>query len=158
MKSCSPILTVREALELPIFAHATVVAGHAGLDNRIRWVHIIDIPDADFEWGRRDVLLLTAGFGLQDNPESQATLVPILSEQGFAGVVLSIGPYFRHAPQVIRNTADELGFPLIEIPSDVLFVDITEAIFERIINRQYALLKQSNRIHARLTHLGFIKE
>lgn len=153
MESHSPILTVREALEMPVFARARVVAGRSGLDNRIRWAHIIDIPDADYEWGRRGVLLLTAGFGLQDDPERQAALIPKLAKQGLAGMILSVGQYFQHAPQVIRQSADELAFPLIEIPSDVLFVDITEAIFERLINRQYALLQQSNRIHAKLTQL-----
>ncbi len=123
------------------------------MSNRIRWVHIVDIPDADFEWGRRGVLLLTAGFGLKDDPKSQEALIPRLVEQGFAGIILSVGQYLQDTPQVMRQAADELGLPLIETPNDVLFVDVTEAIFERIINRQYALLQQSNRIHSKLTQL-----
>jgi purine catabolism regulator len=153
MESQGPILSVGEALEMPILAKARVIAGHSGLSNRIRWVHIVDIPDANFEWGRRGVLLLTAGFGLKDDPESQKTLIPRLVEQGFAGMILSVGQYFEDTPHVMRQAADKLGLPLIETPSDVLFVDVTEAIFERIISRQYALLQQSNRIHSKLTQL-----
>lgn len=147
------MLTVREALEMSVFAQAEVAAGHSGLDNEIRWVHIVDIPDAHYEWGRRGVLLLTAGFGLRDDPERQATLVPKLVEQGFAGMVLSTGYYFRHTPQVIREAANELDFPVIETPRDLLFIDITEAIFEHIVDRQYAVLQQSARIHEKLTNL-----
>lgn len=153
MEKYGSILTVREALEMPIFTPARIVAGHSGLNSQIRWVHIIDIPNADYEWGRRGVLLLTAGFGLQGDAKRQAELVPKLAEQGFAGMVLSIGQYFQHTPSVIREAADELGFPVIEMPYQVLFVDITEAIFERIVNRQYAVLQQANRIHAKLTEL-----
>lgn len=143
--------TVREALALPVFAGARLVAGTAGLDNPIRWVHIVDIPDAHYEWQRRGVLLLTAGYGLRDNPERQATLVPKLVEEGFAGLVLSVGYYFDEVPTVIRTAADELGFPVIEAPRSMLFIEVTEAVLERIVRRQYRLLEQAAEISARLT-------
>lgn len=147
------MLTVREALEMPVFASACVVAGEAGLDNEIRWAHIVDIPEASYEWGRQGVLLLTAGFGLRDDEERQRSLIPTLVERGFAGMVLSIGYYFQTTPEVIKEAADAAGFPVIEVPRDVFFIDITEAIFEQIVNRQYALLQQAGRIHEQLTRL-----
>ncbi len=147
------MLTVREALELPVFASARVVAGQAGLDNRIRSVYIVDTPDSTYEWGRQGVFLLTAGFSLQNAPERQAALIPKLVEQNFAGLVFSIDYYFQRTPQIIREAADELSFPVIETPPEVLFIDITEAIFEQIVNRQYALLQQSAEIHKQLTNL-----
>ncbi|MCP4424695.1 MAG: hypothetical protein GY803_09400 [Chloroflexi bacterium] len=130
-----------------------LVAGQAGLDNLIRWVHIVDIPDTSYEWRRSGVLLLTAGFGLRDAPERQAALVPKLVEQGFAGMVLCVGYYFEKTPQVICDDADRLGFPIIETPPDLLFIEITEAVLERIVNRQFAVLQQSNRIYEQLTDL-----
>lgn len=147
------MLTLREALEMPVFATAQVVAGHAGLDNEIRWVHIVEIPDAHYQWKRRGVLLLTAGYGLRDAPQRQEGLVPRLVEQGFAGMVFSTGYYFDHVPEVIRLEADQAGFPLIETGREVLFIEITEAILEQIVNRQYHLLQQSTQIHEQLTEL-----
>ena len=147
------MLTIGEALELPVFSSSRLVAGRAGLENEIQWVHIVDIPEAHFEWRRRGVLLLTAGYGLRDNVESQKALVPTLVNQGFAGMVLSTGYYFEEAPAVIRETADRLDFPVIEAPPDLLFIDVTEAVLERIVNRQYALLQQSTRIYSQLTDL-----
>lgn len=147
------MLTIREALEMPAFAPARLVAGQAGLDNRIRWVHIVDIPDTTYEWRRFGVLLLTAGFGLRDAPERQAALVPKLVEQGFAGMVLCVGYYFDETPQVICEDAHRLGFPIIETPPDLLFIEITEAVLERIVNEQYSILQQSNRIYEQLTDL-----
>lgn len=147
------MLTVREALTIPILSTSTVVAGHAGLDNQIRWVHTSDIPDAHYEWRRRGVLLLTAGFSLQDNPERQAALVPKLVEQGFAGMAIAMGYYLDETPDVIRETADRLGFPVIETPHDLLFIDVIEAILEQITNRQYSLLQRSTQIHKQLTQV-----
>lgn len=147
------MLTVREALALSVFASARVVAGQTGLDNNIRSVHIVDIPDTTYDWGRQGVLLLTAGFGLKDAPERQAALIPRLVERQFAGLVLSTGYYFQETPHVIKDAADDLNFPVIETPHGVLFIDLTEAIFEKIVNRQYAILQQSAQIHKQLTHL-----
>lgn len=147
------MLTVREALALPAFTGATLVAGEAGLDNQIEWVHTIDIPDAHYDWQRRGVLLLTAGFGLRDSEERQAALVPTLVEQGFAGLVLSVGYYFDKTPEVIRQRADELGFPVIESPYEMLFIDLSEAILAQITQMQNRLLRQSHEIHKQLTDL-----
>ncbi len=147
------MLTIREALALPVFASSNLVAGRGGLDNEIRWVHIVDIPDSSFAWQRKGVLLLTAGYGLRDHPENQEALIPILVKQGFAGMVLSTGYYFDHAPQVILDTADSANFPVIEAPPDLLFIEVTETVLERIISRQYTLLQQSTDIFSQLTNL-----
>jgi purine catabolism regulator len=147
------MLTVREALKMTVFSPAKLVAGRKGLDNLIRWVHIVDIPDTSYEWQRSGVLLLTAGFGLRDDLERQAALIPKLVEQGFAGMVLCVGYYFDQTPAAVREDADRLGFPIIETPPDLLFIEITEAIFGRIINEQYSILQQSNRIYEQLTDL-----
>jgi purine catabolism regulator len=66
-------------------------------------------------------------------------------EEGFAGMVLCVGYYFDRTPLVIREHANKLGFPIIETPPDLLFIEITESVLERIINHQYALLQQSIR-------------
>ena len=147
------MLTVREALDMKPFHSSQVVAGREGLDHTIQWVHIVDIPDAHYEWKREGVLLLTAGFGLSDRSSEQADLITTLHHKGFAGLVLSTGHYFDHAPPRMKEVADELGFPIIESPPDVLFIDITEAILEEIVNQQYTLLQKSNRIHQQLTEI-----
>lgn len=148
------MLTVGEILKLPIFATARLVAGERGLDNRVNWVHIVDIPDAHYEWRRSGILLLTAGYGLVTQPEQQATLVPLLVEKGFAGMVLSTGYYCKQAPEAIRESAERHDFPLIETPPELLFIEVTEAVLERIVNRQYSLLQQAGDIHNRLTQLA----
>ncbi len=147
------MLTVRESLQLPIFERVDLVAGHQGIDNRIQWVHTVDIPDARYEWKREGVLVLTAGHGLQYSPERQAELIPKLVEQNFAGIVFCIGYYFDDIPDVIREKANEYNFPVLKSPADLLFIDITQNILEPIVNRQYALLQTSQKIYSQLTDL-----
>jgi purine catabolism regulator len=146
------MLTLREALQYPSLASARVVAGAAGLDQVVRRVHIIDIPDAHYNWGR-GALLLTAGYGLKDSPERQAALVPTLVEHGLVGLVFSIGWYFPETPQVIREAAEAAGFPVIEVPPEVEFISITEELYTAIVNQQYALNQRAAAIHDQLTQL-----
>ena len=65
------MLTVRDALKLPVFAAAHLAAGTDGLDNQVNWVHVVDLPEAQYEWQRQGVLLLTTGLGLHDDLEKQ---------------------------------------------------------------------------------------
>jgi PucR family transcriptional regulator, purine catabolism regulatory protein len=74
-------------------------------------------------------------------------------KQGFAGMVLSVGYYFEETPLAMRQAADAAGFPIIEAPRDLLFINVTEALLEQIVNHQYGLLQQATHIHDELTQL-----
>jgi purine catabolism regulator len=147
------MLTVREALQMPIFAQASVIAGAPGLDNEILWAHIVDLPEAKYEWARGGELLLTAGVGLRDAPDRQQALIPKLAERRLAGLVLSVGHHLARTPDSMREAGDRLSFPIIELPPDVPFVEITKAIHAQIINQQYALRQRAEDIHRTLTNL-----
>ncbi len=146
------MLTVREALGYPCLASARLVAGAAGLDQVVRRVHVVDIPDANYAWGQGG-LLLTAGYGLKDSPERQAALIPTLVQNGLVGLVFSIGWYFTATPPVMCAAAEANGFPLIEVPPEVEFISITEQLYAAIVNHQFALKERAADIHRGLMQL-----
>ncbi len=150
-RATSPALTVGDALALPPFAVSRLVAGGGGLDRPLRSVHVVDLPDADYAWGREGVLLLTSGAGLGGDPNALAALVPTLAERGISAVVLSVGHTFAAAPAAARATADRLNLPMIEAPAEVLFIDLIEAVYTELARRQHLLLERSAAIHERLT-------
>lgn len=147
------MLTLREALKLPCFEKARVVAGEGGLDHVIRRAHVVDLPRADYdEWGQ-GLLLFTAGYGIKDDPQQQAEFIPALAAHGLAGVVFSTGWYFDAAPEVMRTAADAHDFPLVEVPPQVEFIGILERLYLEILNEQFALTARADDIHRRLTRL-----
>jgi purine catabolism regulator len=151
------MLTIAEALEMEIFATATVVAGHDGLHKSIQWVHMVDIPEMA-EWAQEGELLFTTAFGLKDNPDLQATLVSDLVERGVVGMVVGVGRYFHEIPLVMVDCANRLGFPIVKLPWEVPFIDVTRAISEQIVRRRYRLMQQSLQIHNTLTCLVLLGE
>jgi len=148
------MLTLRELLRNPIFAQAKVVAGEKGLNQTIEWSHIIDVPEVvEMASGLRQ-LIITTGQGLPHEPEAQAQFIADLAQAGLAGMVISVGgKFFQQIPETFITAADRWNFPIITIPRQVRFLDITRIIHEQIISHQYALLKQSDHIHQTLTHI-----
>ena len=153
MDTSQDMLTVGRMLQMPAFARAKLVAGAGGLDNVIRWVHIVDLPEAKYDWARGGELLMTAGVGLRNEPERQAALIPTLAQRGLAGLVLSVGLHLDCASDPMCEAANRLDFPIIELPPEIPFVEITRTILTQIINQQYALRERAEEIHRTLTSL-----
>ena len=146
-------LTVADVLkEIPLFSSAQVVAGQKGLHRVIRWTHIVDFPDVE-PWVRAGDFLLTTAFALKDNPAMQRELIPSLVQKGLSGMAVAIGRYFYEIPPEMTRSADDLAFPILTIPFEIPFVEITQAIHRRIVMEQYDLLEKSFHIHRVLTQL-----
>ncbi len=128
-----------------------VVAGEAGLDRAVRWVHISELADPT-PWLSGGELLLTTGLQLGDDAE-QREYVGRLSRHGLSG--LGFGAGFSHAsvPPALEQAAAELGFPLFEVPYDLPFIAITEKAFTHLVNEHYAVLQRALSAHERLERI-----
>ncbi len=126
------MLTLRQALQLPVFEKANVIAGESGLDRIIRRIHVVDIPDAEYHTYGQGLLLFTSGYGIKDNAAEQAALIPKLAESGAIGMVFSLGWYFNEVPAVMLAEAEQRGFPILTVPHDLGGVRISRpSIFHR---------------------------
>ena len=144
-------LTIEYALKhFEVLAPAKVVAGLGGLQREIRWAHIVDLPDVS-PWVRAGDLLLTTAFALKDDPEAQARLIPVLVEKGLSGLVVALGTYFKNIPDSMIELANQFNIPIITLPWEVPFVDVTRAIYEHILREQYIHIDKSLHIHDVLT-------
>ncbi len=146
------MLTVAEALELPILNKAQVVAGHQGLSNPIRWVHTVGVPDGA-DWLNGGELVLTTIFNMPDTPETQCEFLRQLAGKGIAGVIITIGKLIDEIPDYLCQLADEVHLPLIEIPYEERFVDIAKTINERISEENLDNVSRTLLIQKRLSQL-----
>lgn len=142
-----------DALQLPSLKQAKVVAGADGLNRTIRWVDIVELPDP-LPWVRSGDFLLTTGFNWPRGKEKIRSLIIELSKRGLTGLGLAVPQYFDNMPEAACIAADELQFPLIEIPWKVQFNSISEEILNSILTIQYKLQEQSEFIHQELMHIA----
>lgn len=145
-------LRVREALELPCFSGAVVIAGHEGLDRVVRHVTVVDTP-GPYKWIRGDELLLTAAYFLKNEPEAQLSMIPELAPLGVAAIAMKLGRYVDYMPPAMIDHADRYGLPLIELPYEVAWIDIINPVMAEILNRQASILKESKQSHEMLMKL-----
>lgn len=143
-------LKVRDALRIGPLSLARVVGGAQGLDREITSVNVMEVPDI-IDYVRPGALLLTTGYPIKDDPAVQARLVPKLAEKGLAALGINPGRYLTEIPAAMIAAADELAFPLLELPHHTSFNDILHPVLSEILNRQAFLLKRAEEIHYRFT-------
>ncbi len=146
-------LTVRELLAQPAMELATVLAGAKGLDRRIRRLNVMTVPEI-VRWVEQGEFLLSTGFPLRAHGDP-AGLVRALDDTGLAGLGIKFDSYLVDLDDHVLTVADELGFPIVTIPTDTRFDDILSQAFETIINRQGAELSRSHRLHHKFLELTF---
>src|SRR5215813_6589125 len=131
-----------------------VVVGEAWLDRPVRWVHVIEVPDAA-RLLRGGELVLTTGIALPDDESLLADYVAELAGVGVSALAVELGrKYTGGLPGRFITTAAERGLPLIVFEREVPFIAITEAVHARIVDDQLEELRASARLHEVFTDLA----
>ena len=123
---------VRDVLQLPVMSSATVVGGKRGLIGQVRWPAVIEWPAEDFV--RPGELVLTSGIGCDPKRFTQLLRDVFTSGAAAACVGVGRGRYFETVPQDAIVLADELAIPLIELPWELRFADISRAVVDLVLH------------------------
>ncbi|MEU8088128.1 PucR family transcriptional regulator ligand-binding domain-containing protein [Micromonospora sp. NPDC049101] len=148
--------TVREVLALGPVRHGAprVVAGDAGLDQPVRWVHVAEVPDIATLLGGGE-LVLTTGIGLPGDDAGLRAFIGDLADVGVSGLVVELGRrYVSGVPRVMVAAAERRGLPLVELRRATPFVRITEAVHALIVDAQLTELRATEEIHQRFNDLS----
>lgn len=143
------VLRIGDILGIPGLA-LQLVGGRAGKGNLVRWVHVSELEDPT-SWLKGGELLLTTGMGVGRSAAKQRSYVRRLAQAGLAGLGFGTGFSFTKVPKAIRDAADELRFPVFEVPYAVPFIAITEAVFSRAAGEQVEMLQRSIETQTALT-------
>jgi PucR family transcriptional regulator, purine catabolism regulatory protein len=134
-------VSVRDLIDLRGL-NLSLAAGKKGIDRSLRWVHVSELEDPT-PWLKGGEVLLTTGMGVGNSPARQRAYVRRLAEAGITGLGFAVGFSHRKVPKAMTDAANELDFPLIEIPYDVPFIAITEAVATRLLAEQYNQLQRA---------------
>lgn len=105
----------------------TVLAGAEGLDAPVRWAHVSELQDPTpfLEGGE---LVLATGFGISRRVAGQVEYLQRLYERGVTGIAIARSPQMRPWTRGALDEADRLGFPVLEMPFEVSYVDIARLV------------------------------
>ncbi len=128
-----------------------LIAGDAGLELPVRWVHISELLDPT-PWLSGGEVLLTTGMQL-DTEKRQREFVGRLADHQLAALGFGVGFGHDAIPEPIVETAEERDFPVFEVPYEVPFIAVTEAAFTQLVNEQYAVLRRALAAQERLERI-----
>jgi purine catabolism regulator len=145
-------LTVAECLTIAPMNRAKVMAGAAGLSRRLRWVHVIDHNDFESALSGGE-LVLTSGVTLCHDESLQRAIFPMMRRLEIAGLVIALGPYMHRVPRHMVLDAERHSIPVIVLPWDVNFRDVTHALLTRLVQSHYAFLESAERLNRDLLEI-----
>lgn len=129
--------TLGEVLRLPVLAEGMprVLAGEAGLDSPVRWVHVTELLNpADFLEGGE--LVLTTGMPHPENAAELRGYVDQLSDVGAAGLIVELGYRYQKVPHELVAACRARDVPLVELARGVRFIDVTQTVHALILDAQ----------------------
>ncbi|MEA2177015.1 MAG: hypothetical protein QOG77_312 [Solirubrobacteraceae bacterium] len=142
------MLTVRDMVEV---TGVRVVAGAGGLDRPVRWVHISELNDPT-PWLNGGELLLTTGMSVNGDG---GEYIARIADHGLAGlgVGVQVGGLDEISSDMLTK-ADELDFPILEVPYETPFIALTEKAFSHIAAEQATMLQRATDAHDRLERVA----
>jgi len=145
-------LTIRQALEIDPLSRAKIIAGKKGLENIVRGVNVMEVPDIQ-KWIHPDELLITTLYPLSDKNIDLIKLIHTFSEHELSGMAIKFNRYISPFPKDVLAIADQLYFPIIEMPDDIAFVDVIQSVTSKILELNTIELEKSIAIHKQFIEL-----
>lgn len=133
-------LTVEQALTVYPLSEGKLVAGTAGRNRIVKSVNVMDAPDIS-DWIKEGEMLFTTAYMMKDQPQDAAELICRLNQRGSSALGIKLGRFWDSIPDNLIAQADELGFPLIELPYQFTFSDQMSGLFREEMKRNTGVLQ-----------------
>lgn len=146
------ITTVRDILSNPLFEGMKVIAGENGLDREVKSITVMDAPDP-YQWSTGKEIVLCSGYIFKINPDYFADAIKMLHDNGMSSMFIKIDRYVKTLPDEVKKIADELDFPIIDVPRRFAFIDVINPALIQIIDHQTEALKVSADINSRFSNI-----
>jgi len=117
----------------------------------LSWAFVVEMPDPG-RWLGGGEIALTTGISLTD-PSAQATFVHELADVGAAALGFAPGGLHPTIPPAIEQAAAERDLPLVEVPFETRFRDITNVVCGSVARERYEQIDRALKAHDELARL-----
>ncbi len=114
------------------FKDFKLIAGNGGLNNEIKSVDIMEVPDGVY-WVRPGDFIITTGYSLTKNDTTLENIVQMMITKGAAALGVKIGRYIDEIPEKIIQYAEEHNFPIIYVPLASSYNSIMTPILSKLM-------------------------
>ena len=147
-------IILKEIMKMTCFNNAKLHSGEESIDKTVvEGITIVERPDIA-NWIKGGELLLTSFYSIESNLEAQIKLVEEVAKNGAAGVVIKISDTLPMISTKVLEVGNKLMFPIIEIPSEVKYIDILYPVMGTLFNDQVMRLNYYKECHVRFNNLS----
>ncbi len=144
--------TVKDFLSLDIIKGFIVKTCPETIENRpVDTISVIELPVENFVHEKE--LVLSTCIGCEKDTEIFMDFVRAIHQSGASALVISTGGYIKDIPQEIVDYANEINFPIIEIPWEIRFAGIIKAVFSELNNIKQGNAKRFENLQKKLLTL-----
>ncbi|MED3908749.1 PucR family transcriptional regulator ligand-binding domain-containing protein [Peribacillus simplex] len=145
-------MKVSELLTLPALNGMHLIAGRTGIEREVRTVNMMDAPDI-INFLKQNEFLVTTAYHIKDKPQLLSSLVEAMANQGCAALGIKTRRYLKEIPAEVLVLANDLSFPIIELPAELSLGEIINHTLRGILDQRAAELTFAMETHKQFTNL-----
>jgi purine catabolism regulator len=138
-------ITVGDLVERP-HLRLRVHSGAAGLDRKVLWTHVSDLPEP-WRWVTGGELLLTNGLSFPKSARDQGEMIHRLLDAGVAGLAIGEKMYCPPLTRTFDRVSDRMRFPVLWVEYPLPFGLISRSVAEATLIDQSQRLMRTVRIY-----------
>ncbi|HDR8142832.1 TPA: PucR family transcriptional regulator ligand-binding domain-containing protein [Bacillus cereus] len=140
-----------DIMKIPIFNQAKLIAGHKGVEQEVYTVNMMDAPDI-IHFLKKNELLVTSAYHFKDDMYALRELIIQMKKQGCTALGIKTKRFLQEIPEEIISLADEIYFPIIELPFDIGLGDLVNQTLSYILDMRTNELHQAMQIHQQFSN------
>lgn len=135
-------ISVADALKLPSFYGAQILAGSGGLDRQISRISVVECPEfpLDADVAGKDNLLFKEGdffisslYAIKDSPELLYDTIKLYNRFNSSGMCI-VNRYFDNIPEEVADYANDINFPIIMVKRNTAYADMITDVTKAILS------------------------
>ncbi|GAA4013452.1 PucR family transcriptional regulator [Streptomyces plumbiresistens] len=126
-----------------------LAGGQDALLTPLNGAHAIEL-EHPAKWLDTGWMMLTMGVRLRNKPQMQRELIAELQELGASCLGFGVGLSFKSVPSALLDEARRRNFPVVLVPEETQFRDITRAVFHSTVGIESATFQRLSSIQQNL--------
>ncbi|QNB45040.1 hypothetical protein BR63_01100 [Thermanaerosceptrum fracticalcis] len=130
------MLRVKDLLYLDKnFKDIQIIAGSKGINRVIKDVEILEVPDGIY-WAQEGDFIITTGYVFQNDQKGLYHAIEVLNSKKCSGIGIKTGRFLKKLSPEILELANRIGVPLLEIPIQLGYSDLTRPIMSKLLGER----------------------
>lgn len=146
--------TLKNLFILDCMKGSTILAGKDGLDRDVGFAKVSDTPDIR-NYLKEDYLLLTTAYAFMDDTDQLCALIKQMHEINCTGILIKIDRFLKTLPTPVKELADELDFPIINLHPSQTLGDVSRHILNYLNDHELEQLYYALHVHEKFSEMMF---